>query len=147
MQSDMIMQKRILVTDDDASMRRTIRLLLGIDQHTVTEAQDATEALDLLKREQFDLAITDFEMPGMDGQELARLIRQQYPSLPLLMITAHPGELCQGDDPPHLILDKPFSFADLRRAITALLSDTPHRLVGRQTVTEDQRARDPKPAC
>jgi CheY-like chemotaxis protein len=115
-------QKRILLTEDDDSVRQTIKLLLVADGCAVTEAQTGEEALDRLKRERFDLVITDFEMPGLNGSELAVIIKRQHPSQPILMITAYAERLRDSDNPVDAILDKPFQIEDLRRAIAKLLS-------------------------
>ena len=70
MQTREIEPRRILLVDDDQSVRQSISLLLGIDNHTVMTAADGAEALNLLKSDQFDLVITDFDMPGINGDEL-----------------------------------------------------------------------------
>jgi CheY-like chemotaxis protein len=62
-----IVQRRILIVDDDQAVRQTVKLLLRVDEHTVFEAHDAARALEMLNRDRFDLVITDFEMPGMKG--------------------------------------------------------------------------------
>ena len=97
-------------------------MLLEIDHHRVTEAQDGVEALDLLAREKYDLLITDYEMPRMKGNELAAKVKELYPSQPILMITAYPERLEHCDNRVDAILHKPFAFEDLRRAIARLLS-------------------------
>jgi CheY-like chemotaxis protein len=125
--------KRILLVDDDQAVRQTISLLLGIDNHTVIAAADAAEALDLLNGDRFDLVITDFDMPGMLGTELAARIKRQAPAQPILMITACAQKLPPVDDAVDALLEKPFPFADLRGAITALLNGSPPpRCAGRQ---------------
>jgi two-component system chemotaxis response regulator CheY len=115
-------RKRILVADDEPSVREAIKLLLSVDQHTVTEAGDGVEAFDLVTRHPFDLVITDYEMPRMKGNELAVKIKAGSPSQPIIMITAYPEKLGNAKNPVDAILNKPFQFEDLRRAITKLLS-------------------------
>ena len=114
-------QKRILITEDDDSVRQTIKLLLMVDHYAVTEARTGEEALDLLKRERFDLVITDFEMPGLKGNELALIIKQQLPSQPILMLTAFAERLGDCDNPVDAVLAKPFRIQDLRKAMAKLL--------------------------
>ncbi|MGO8931272.1 MAG: response regulator [Limisphaerales bacterium] len=118
-------QKRILITEDDDSVRQTIKLLLMADNYAVTEARTGEEALDLLKRERFDLVITDFEMPGLKGSELAVIIKQQLPSQPILMITAYAERCGDCDNPVDAVLAKPFRIEDLRNAMARLIGAQP----------------------
>ena len=118
-------QKRIFLTEDDDSVRQTIKLLLVADGCAVTEAQTGEEALDRLKRERFDLVITDFEMPGLNGSELAVIIKRQHPSQPILMITAYVERLGNYDNPVDAVLAKPFGLQDLRKVMAELLGAQP----------------------
>ena len=115
-------RKRILLVDDQQSVREAINLLLSLDEHTVVEAANGAEALDLFMRDHFDLVITDFEMPNMKGNELATRIKQASPAQPILMITAYAEQLGDSDNPVDAILDKPFQLEDLRQAMAKLLS-------------------------
>ena len=73
------MNKKVLVVDDDISMREMISLLLRHVGHNVSLAENWKEALNLLKSENFDILITDFRMPAMEGIvngiELIRFIK------------------------------------------------------------------------
>ncbi|MGO9244160.1 MAG: response regulator [Verrucomicrobiia bacterium] len=115
-------RSRILLVDDQRSVRETINFLLRLDGHTVAEAGTGAVALDLFMREHFDLVITDLEMPNMNGNELAARIKQVSPTQPILMITAYADRLRESDNPVDAILDKPFQIEDLRRAVAKLLS-------------------------
>jgi CheY-like chemotaxis protein len=115
-------RKRILLVDDQRSVREAIGLLLRLDAHTVVEAADGVEALALFKPGSFDLVITDFEMPQMKGNELAARIKQACPAQPVLMITAYAELLGGSDNHIDALLDKPFRLEDLRRAMAELLS-------------------------
>ena len=115
-------RKRILLVDDQPSVREAISLLLSLDEHTVIEAGDGVEALDVFGREQFDLVITDFEMPNMKGNELARRIKQFSPAQPIVMVTAYAERLGDSSNPVDALLNKPFQLEDLRRAMAKLLS-------------------------
>ena len=116
------LRKRILLVDDQPSVREAISLLLSLDEHTVIEAGNGVEALDVFGREQFDLVITDFEMPNMKGNELARRIKQLSPAQPIVMITAYAERLGDSSNPVDALLNKPFQLEDLRRAMAELLS-------------------------
>lgn len=117
-----ICRKRILVADDEPVVRDALKMLLEIDEHTVTEARDGAEALDLVAQGKFDLVITDYEMPRMKGSELAVRVKKLCPAQPILMITAYAERLGNAENPVDAILNKPFTFNDLRRAIAQLLS-------------------------
>jgi len=82
---------RILVVDDFATMRRIIKnLLRELGFHDISEADDGASALPMLKGSDFDLLITDWNMPVMEGIELIREVRAdpRLAALPVLMVTA-----------------------------------------------------------
>jgi CheY-like chemotaxis protein len=114
--------KRILLVEDDAGARDSIKLLLRIDRHEVVEANGGAEAIELLKSQHFDLAIVDYFMPGMHGSQVALRFREIAPSMPILMVTAYLEKLRDSDKPVDAVIGKPFAIEDLRRAITKLLS-------------------------
>ncbi len=119
---DRILHKRILLADDEPGVRGAIKLLLGIDQHTVVEAANGPEALALYEGDRFDLVITDYEMPEIKGNELAARIKSLLPSQPIIMITAYAEKVDGINNPVDVVLHKPFDFAELRQAIAHLLS-------------------------
>ena len=121
-ESKRIVGKRILLVEDDQGARESIKLLLTIDRHMVTEAAEGKTAIELLKKQTFDLAILDYFMPGMRGSQLALRIREIAPSLPILMVTAYLEKLAEADKPVDAVIGKPFAIEDLRRAIAKLLS-------------------------
>ena len=79
---------RILVVEDDKSLRRLFCRTLTKHNFQAIEADHAEEALDVLDTEQVDLIITDIMMPGIDGFEMIKLIRQSANNIPILVITA-----------------------------------------------------------
>jgi CheY-like chemotaxis protein len=121
MQPNPIRGKRILLVDDEQSMRGAYGMLLSIDGHSVVEACNGQEALQFFDKGPFDLVITDFEMPVMKGGELAMRLKKLAPSLPILMITAFGRELGDPTNPVDAILNKPFTFEELRGAIAGVL--------------------------
>jgi CheY-like chemotaxis protein len=123
MKQTIIRGKRILLVDDEPSVRRSFRMLLEFDGHAVTEARDGAEALDLYARGQFDLVTTDFEMPVMKGNELAVRIKNLAPRQPILMITACETGFGDSENPVDSILNKPFALENLRGVIAKLLSN------------------------
>jgi CheY-like chemotaxis protein len=114
--------KRILLADDQPEVRETVKLLLGMDQHTVSEATNGREALAMYAPDRFDLVITDYAMPMMRGDELATNIKQVSPSQPILMITGSAEPNSNFTAKVDRCLNKPFGFEDLRQAIAELVS-------------------------
>jgi CheY-like chemotaxis protein len=117
-----IFGKRILLVDDDPWVRESIKLTLTMDRHEVVEATGGAEAIELVKSQPFDLIILDFFMPGMQGGEVARRVRDIAPTLPILMITGYLEKLGDCDKQVDAVIGKPFAIDDLRRAIAELLS-------------------------
>jgi len=81
-------QPRILVVDDDESLRRVTQVQLEEEGYEVVTAASGEEALRLLERVPHDLVISDLKMPGMDGVALLREIRQRYPEVVVILLTA-----------------------------------------------------------
>lgn len=82
----------ILIVDDEPLMRRNLMMLLNRQGYETAEASDGREALDVLQKSDFDLVITDYKMPGMDGLEFAKILQTTKPNLPVFIITAFLGD-------------------------------------------------------
>jgi DNA-binding NarL/FixJ family response regulator len=81
---------RILVADDNPSMRAALRLVLeGSGPWEIVEAANGEEVLDLARTHTFDLVILDLAMPVMDGITTARVLTERYPNVPILMHTLY----------------------------------------------------------
>jgi CheY-like chemotaxis protein len=81
---------RILVIDDDKSARLLLERVLSRAGHTVTLVDNGEQGLQLLSQHQYDLIITDKNLPGLDGLEVLRLARQAHPKLQAIVITGFP---------------------------------------------------------
>ena len=82
------MKIRILVVDDERSMREMLCILLEREGYEAVEAKNAEVALQLFETSLFDLVISDIQMPGLNGIELLARIKKLSPDVPVLMITA-----------------------------------------------------------
>ena len=85
----------VLCVDDDAGIRELYGALLGQNGYEVLAASSGHHALHVFqdKREQIDAVILDYEMPGMNGLELAASLKQHEPTLPVLMVSGSHPEL------------------------------------------------------
>lgn len=90
-------KNRILMIDDDKHMHRILQLYLRDWDVEVVGVSSGRMALHKLEQESFDLILTDIQMPGMDGKELIQKIRDQFPSLPILIISAYEEEKFQDE--------------------------------------------------
>ena len=112
--------RRILVVDDEPLVCDAVKMMLSFDGHEVHAAGNGKQALALLEQQQFDVIITDFEMPGMKGDELAAAIKSKSPGQPVVMITAY-AEMLEASGNPltgvDLVISKPFLLENLREAI------------------------------
>jgi two-component system KDP operon response regulator KdpE len=106
----------ILITDDDADLRRVLRMTLGALGFTVAESSNGEGAIRAVDVRRFHAILMDVNMPGMGGIEACRRIRRINPQLPILMLTVRDGEadkieaLDAGADD---YITKPFSISEL----------------------------------
>ncbi len=82
------MKSRILVVDDEESIREFLEIMLRKEGYEVTLAEDGAKAIDLLKKKTFDLVISDMQMPQVTGMELLKHVKDNFPDLLFMMITA-----------------------------------------------------------
>jgi chemosensory pili system protein ChpA (sensor histidine kinase/response regulator) len=116
---------QILLVEDDEAVRIMLLELLRREGYTVLSAEDGLEASALLSEVTPELVITDFNMPRMDGWELALYLRRHLPLTPVLLVTGEPDGLARAHhsgSPFHAVLGKPFQLHSLLSMIRALLN-------------------------
>jgi two-component system cell cycle response regulator CpdR len=118
---------RVLIADDEESMRQLVARAISMDGHETTTAEDGAEALEILVKNsgQFDLLLTDIKMPVMDGIALALAAARDFPKLTSLLMTgfADQRERASGLDAiVHDVITKPFAVADIRTAVADALA-------------------------
>ena len=111
---------RVLLVEDNPQVREFAEGLLADLGCEVVSTETGEEALDYLSGKKVDLVVTDVVMPGMSGVELARLIGQAHPEVPLLLATGYSDEIVKRGS-EFVVLAKPFGAADLSRAMAAVL--------------------------
>ncbi|MEM8794537.1 MAG: response regulator [Pseudomonadota bacterium] len=118
---------KILIAEDDESVRAFVSRALMIDGHTVTTAEDGSEALDVLSEDSdFDLLLSDIKMPVMDGIALALNVARDHPDVPILLMTGYADQRERADGLEQIVVDvvqKPFSLADIRAAVNAAITN------------------------
>jgi two-component system, cell cycle response regulator CpdR len=118
---------KILIADDEDSMRQLVARAIAMDGHEIVTAQDGAEALEILTRAGggFDLLLTDIQMPVMDGIALALSVARDFPDLTILLMTGFADQRERASNLNALVHDvvtKPFSVADIRTAVADALA-------------------------
>ncbi len=115
---------RILLVEDEASIRNTIKLNLELSDYEVVAAENGTDAMNLINNQHFDLLILDVMLPDMDGFQICEQFRLSDFETPIIFVTARntgedriKGLKLGGDD----YLTKPFEFEELELRIRKLL--------------------------
>ena len=83
------MAQKILVIDDERSIRRSLNDILSMEGFTVEEAEDGAAGLDKITKGSYDCVLCDIKMPKMDGMEVLQKAREVKPDLPIIMISGH----------------------------------------------------------
>jgi two-component system, cell cycle response regulator CpdR len=118
---------RVLIADDEESMRTLVARAIAMDGHQTVTAQDGADALEILARKDgaFDLLLTDIQMPVMDGIALALSVARDFPDLTILLMTGFADQRERASNLNALVHDvvtKPFSVADIRTAVADALA-------------------------
>ncbi len=111
---------KILAVDDDEHVRRLLKDALVMGGYEVEVACDGVDATKRLRDAEFDIIITDLQMPRMDGRRLAELAVQISPGIGLIIVTAHPADVSALETFRHgaaAYLVKPVDLRDLFRAV------------------------------
>ncbi|MDB5524489.1 MAG: domain S-box protein [Rhizobium sp.] len=112
-------KQRVLAVDDDALVLMNTVAMLEDLGHEVVEAHSASRALEIAQSgERFDLVVTDQAMPGMTGVQLAKMLRECSPMLPIILATGY-AQLPPGSDATLVRLAKPFTLKQLAESVAA----------------------------
>jgi len=118
------MRKRVLLADDDDSVRLSLRQALELEGFLVFPARTGMEALELAAATRLDLVLLDLNMPGLNGWDTFECLSRDHPFLPVIVITARPNQLF-----PALgagvgaLLEKPVDIPFLVQTMRRLLSE------------------------
>ena len=152
MTANAVRSRRLLVVEDDPDLAQLARLHLEDEGFRVRVEHDGSEALRLAQREHFDLVVLDLMLPGMNGLEVCRALRQGPDYVPIIVVTAKGGELDRvlglelgADD----YLAKPISYRELVARVRSIFrridavgsgpERSPALMIGDLEIDPDQR--------
>jgi len=136
-----VRRPRILIVDDDPVIRKFVRANLEARDYQTLMAADGAEALEIIEREQPDLLILDIMMPGIDGFEVCRRLRE-WSQIPIIMLSAR-GDVADKVECLNLgaddYLTKPFGVEELLARVKAVLrrTEAAHAIPARPSFTCD----------
>jgi signal transduction histidine kinase/CheY-like chemotaxis protein len=113
-------EARILVIDDEETVRSVLSRILSQVNHQVTMAENGEEGIRLFREKDFDLVLTDLGMPGMSGWEVCRAIKKMSPHTPVGMITGWGTEVDQSkieENGIDFVIPKPFQFDQILKVV------------------------------
>ena len=120
---------KILLAEDDEALSHFLQKSLKRAGHRVTYAKDGDEAYQFLQEDNFDLLLTDLSMPGMDGIDLVKKIRQELKKLKIMFITGFSAVAIEANetdfDNEAEVVSKPFHLNDLNARIEKMLAEKP----------------------
>ena len=119
---------RILLAEDEPSVREFVNRALVHRGHDVTTVNDGGEALEALEEDSFDLLLTDIVMPRVDGVALALKVSKDYPKMRIVLMTGYSAERDRAhnlDALVHEVVSKPFTLAEICDSIDAALKAPP----------------------
>jgi len=117
-------KRQLLVADDDKAIQKILSRTLSYMGHDVTLAGNGLEASTLFLTASYDLVVTDFQMPLMNGLELSRLVKEQSPNTPVIVITAFCGETSREEltKCADALIPKPFKLQEIQKTVQSLLN-------------------------
>ncbi|MCJ7831050.1 MAG: response regulator, partial [Dehalococcoidia bacterium] len=120
------MMERVLIVDDEEQMRELLAKVLEKNGYQVTTAGDGGQALALLEKEPMDLVVTDVRMPGLDGMEALKAIKELNPEIVVIIMTAF-GSIDQAvqavKEGAYDYINKPFKIDEMLLTIRKALEE------------------------
>jgi two-component system response regulator AtoC len=119
-----LQKMRLLLVEDDALIRDSMRLFFENEGCQLETLETAEEAMEAIRRREYDIVITDYRLPGMDGLSLLRELQGSRPHTMRVLLTAYMDEDVLADAfriGVHEFIEKPFSSADVEEALARLI--------------------------
>jgi len=121
------MHKKILIVDDDSGVCNSLAMLLRDEGHDVDATTDSGEAVDLIKKDRYDVCLFDYKMKGLNGKDLLKITKNVNPRCSVFIVSAmfNLDELCKKEIKSGLItgvISKPFDVEELLQKIAAIIT-------------------------
>lgn len=143
--------RRILIVDDDNSVRDSLMELLVLEGYVALPAKDGRQALEVMNQERVDLVLLDLNMPRLNGWDTFEKLIAKYPLVPIVIITARPNQLfLAASAGVGALLEKPLDIPVLLQAIKTLIDEDVEtrlkRLTGRTSEFFYAAGHTPRPS-
>ena len=119
-------KSRVLVVDDEEALRTVLGSELSGEGYEVNTASDGDEAISMVQNKKFDLLLLDIKMPKVDGFEVLKFVKKNFPAIKVIMLTGF-ADLKNAIESKKLgaedFVSKPYDLVDLLTAIERLLSE------------------------
>ncbi|MDO9566314.1 MAG: response regulator [Candidatus Desulfaltia sp.] len=125
---DYMGKKRILIADDEEAIRILLAMALKTYDYEVDIVKNGLEAINNIYKRSYDLIITDYMMPEMDGLELTKRIRSEYPFIPILIVSANGPVHDFLKSGATACIPKPFNIFELQNIIKTMLNRNSERI-------------------
>lgn len=116
---------RVLLVDDEKSFVDVLAKRMNHRGFHVTTSNTGDDAVQILRKNDFDMVVLDLKMEGMDGIEVLKIFKKMVPDLPIIMLTGHGSRIAAEDGKKYGVLDyiaKPYDFDSLVQKIQAALN-------------------------
>jgi len=120
-------KKRILVVDDEETIRIAMVTALKCEKYDIDVAKNGCQAIRYIDSILYDLVITDYSMPEMDGIELISIIQARYPGMPVILVTGVEAAETLVQNMTVLFFQKPFNIFELQDAVYNILNTADSR--------------------
>jgi len=119
-------KKRILIADDERALGLLLMSALNKGDYEIDVVENGVEAISHMEIKPYDLVISDYMMPKMDGLELTKRIRSKYGSTPILIVTGNGPVNDLLESGATACIEKPFSLLEIKNIVRALLTIDNH---------------------
>jgi len=125
-------RKRILLVDDDPTVRDSLKDVLLAEGYLIIPAEDGQQALDLANKSAVDLVLLDLNMPIKNGWDTFEQLTREHPCIPVIIVTARPNQLFTAlGAGAGALMEKPMDIQTLLRTVANLLAETAEQRLAR----------------